>query len=393
MTKKQTSVTIREVAAQAGVSVATVSRYLNQKVQVSPEVTARLARVTIELNYQPLATAQQLASSRTKTIPGKNQDYSTGRMQILKQVSQVLLTMQRYSWEQGVAAQAFLELGEIGTAILLARDAVQRQGPDGRLALMHAGESVTDPAANGEALFIAASLTKEPALQVACEAMLNYLLKAAPRAADGTFFHVTDAQEVWVDSLYMAPPFLAATGEMDEAIRQIQGMKNRLWNAERKLYAHIWDESRQAFKRASHWGVGNGWAAAGLTRVIRILPESRAGEKQELATHLKDLLDGCLAYQRPDGLFHDVLDNPESFVETNLAQMLAYSIYRGAAGGWLPHAYKIHADRMRAAAHKKVDADGYVRGVCGAPAFDRAGTAPEGQAFFLLMEAAWKDGH
>ena len=40
---------------------------------------------------------------------------------MLKQVSQALLTMQRYSWEQGVTAQAFLELGEIDTAIMLAR--------------------------------------------------------------------------------------------------------------------------------------------------------------------------------------------------------------------------------------------------------------------------------
>ena len=31
--------------------------------------------------------------------------------------------MQRYSWEQGVAAQAFMEMGETGTAILLAREA------------------------------------------------------------------------------------------------------------------------------------------------------------------------------------------------------------------------------------------------------------------------------
>jgi rhamnogalacturonyl hydrolase YesR len=299
--------------------------------------------------------------------------------------------MQRYSWEQGVAAQAFLELGETETAILLAREAVQRQSPDGRLALMHAGEGVTDPAANGEALFVAASLTREPVLKVAFEAMLNYLLKAAPRAVDGTLFHVTDAKEVWVDSLYMAPPFLAVAGEFDEAIRQIQGMKNRLWNVENKLYAHIWDEDRQNFKREAHWGVGNGWAAAGITRVIRALPEVRGGEKQELVTHLKDILDGCLAHQREDGLFHDVLDQPDTFVETNLAQMLAYSIYRGIVGGWLPPAYKVYADRMRTAAHKKVDATGYVQGVCAAPTFDHAGTAPEGQAFFILMEAAWKE--
>ncbi len=310
---------------------------------------------------------------------------------MLKQVSQVLLSMQRYSWEQGVAAQAFLELGETNTVILLARDAVQRQGADGRLALMRDNEGVTDPAANGEALLVVARLTKDPILQAGLDAMLAYLLKTAPRAADGTLFHVTDAREIWVDSLYMLAPFLAVAGHADEAIRQIQGMKARLWNSEAKLYAHIWDEDRQALKRASHWGVGNGWAAAGLTRVIRTLAESRVSDRQLLQSHLREIIDGCLAHQREDGLFHDVVDQPETFVETNLAQMLAYSIYRGLAGGWLPPTYKEKADKMRAAVHQKVDAAGYVQGVCGAPTFDRPGTAPEGQAFFMLMEAAWKD--
>jgi len=311
--------------------------------------------------------------------------------QMLQRVSQALLAMQRYSWEQGVAAQAFLELGETDTAIMLARDAAQRQGPDGRLASMHDYESATDPAANGEALLVAARMSGEPALQIAFDRMLDYLVNAARRASDGTLFHVIDAREVWVDSMYMAPPFLAAAGQFDEAMRQIQGIKNRLWNSEKKLYAHIWDEDRKALKRAAYWGVGNGWVAAGIVRVIRSLPESWAREKQELALHVRDILDGCLANQRPDGLFHNELDQPETFVETNLAQMLAYSIYRGICGEWLPSAYSENADKMRSAVHQKVDASGYVQGVCAAPAFDRAGTAPEGQAFFLLMEAAWKE--
>ena len=100
---------------------------------------------------------------------------------------------------------------------------------------------------------------------------------------------------------------------------------------------------------------------------------------------------GVWPNQRPDGLFHNVLDDPGTFIETNLAQMLAYSIYRGISGGWLPSNYREKADKMRTAVYQKVDAFGYVQGVCGAPAFDRAGTAPEGQAFFLLMEAAWKE--
>jgi unsaturated rhamnogalacturonyl hydrolase len=310
---------------------------------------------------------------------------------MIERVSQALLTMQRYSWEQGVAAQAFLELGETNTAIMLARDAVQRQNRDGRLACMHEREGVTDPAANGEALIVAARITRDPVLQAGWEAMLDYLLKTAPRSSDGTLFHVLDAKEVWVDSMYMAPPFLAAAGHTDEAIRQIQGIKRRLWNPEAKLYAHIWNEDRNAFTRPAHWGVGNGWASAGITRVIRALPDGWGNDKQNLQEHVGEIIDGCLIHQRQDGLFHDVVDAPETFVETNLAQMLAYSIYRGIAGRWLPSGYKVYANRMRKAVHQKVNVSGFVQGVCGAPGFDRAGTAPEGQAFFLLMEAAWRE--
>jgi hypothetical protein len=48
----------------------------------------------------------------------------------------------------------------------------------------------------------------------------------------------------------------------------------------------------------------------------------------------------------------------------------------------------VQADRLRAAARAKMDEFGYVQGVCGAPSFDHAGIATEGQAFFIMMEAA-----
>jgi rhamnogalacturonyl hydrolase YesR len=114
-------------------------------------------------------------------------------------------------------------------------------------------------------------------------------------------------------------------------------------------------------------------------------------ERARLERYIQEVVDGCLAHQRADGLYHDVVDDPSTFVETNLAQMLAYTLYRGIQGGWLAPAYLAHADRMRQAAQAKVDRYGWVRGVCGAPSFDRPGTAPEGQAFFVLMEAAHRD--
>ncbi len=312
---------------------------------------------------------------------------------VVEKVKYAMLAMQRYSWEQGVAAQALLELGETDFVVLLAREAVLRQREDGRLGVMGSNDAVTDPAANGEAVLYAANFTGDQSLQSAADRMLGYLLNQAPKTSSGTLHHIVTKPQVWIDSMYMAPPFLAAAGYFEEAVKQIEGMRELLWLPEKQLFAHIWDDGEQAFERIACWGVGNGWAAAGMTRVIRMLPTEMMAEKQRLVDYVKAVLDGCLGHQRDDGLFHDVVDDPSSFVETNLSQMLAYTIYRGISGGWLSKAYLDIADHMRQAAHVKVDDNGLVQDVCGAPHFDRPGTASEGQAFFLLMEAAYRDYH
>ena len=307
---------------------------------------------------------------------------------MIEKVKLALLSMQRNSWEQGVAAQAFLELGDTPLVILMAKEALVRQGEDGRLALVGHDEGVNDPAANGEAVLVAGQVTGDPAFKAGADRMLDYLLKRALRTDKGILYHITSRPQVWVDSLYMMPPFLAVAGHPEEAVKQIEGMRALLWDPKARLFSHIWDEGTKTFARRDFWGVGNGWAAAGMTRVIRTLPERMADDKVRLIRYVKDLIDGCLAHQRQDGLFHNVIDRPETFVETNLAQMLAYTIYRGIQGGWLSPDYRVAAERMRSAAHQKVDEYGLVQGVCGAPEFDHPGTAPEGQAFFLLMEAS-----
>jgi unsaturated rhamnogalacturonyl hydrolase len=310
---------------------------------------------------------------------------------LVAKVQKAMLAMQRRAWEQGVAGQALLEQGETDLVVLLAKDALVNQAKDGRLGLNGDRAPVTDPASNGEPVLAAYRATGDPAFKAAADRMLEFLLHQAPRSSRGLIFHNQDENRIWVDSFYMAPPFLAVAGHPDEAVRQVEGYRETLRSPEKGAYFHIWDEARQRFERKLLWGVGNGWAVAGMTRVIRALPDAMRGDKERIAGHVRELLDACLKFQRTDGLFHDVLDDPSTFVETNAAQMLAYTIYRGVKGGWLAPSYLAPAERMRKAAHSKVDGLGLVQGVCGAPNFDRSGTATEGQAFFLLMEAAHRD--
>jgi len=294
------------------------------------------------------------------------------------------LSMQRKSWEQGVLGQAFLEEGNAALVTQMAWASLIYTSKDGVPAALDGAP--VDPLMAGETVWRAAELSRDPALRKAADAMLAYALQGAARATDGTVYHT--GRTIWSDTLHTSPPLLAMAGKYDEAVAQLQGCWRRLWDPRRKLLAHIWNEEKQQFDDASAWGGGEGWAAAALARVIRSLPPECAVQKENLSAMHRALLDGCLAHQRADGLFHNVVDDPTSFVETNLGQMLAYSIYEGVRGGWLSDRYLTAADRARHAAWARVDAQGFVQGVAGAPTFSAPGVSPEGQAFFLMMEAA-----
>ena len=311
---------------------------------------------------------------------------------ILENVRRATLAMQRYSWEQGVVAQAFLELGDKENAVMLALEGAHRQIADGRCAQIGEPCAVTDPCAVGEALIYAFEATGDAYFKRALDALLHWALRVAPRNAEGTVYHLDNKPQFWVDSFYMLPPFLARAGYFDEAMRQIDGYWNALFRPGKSLLAHIWDDGAQKFIREDVWGVGNGWALAGMARVIALTPSGYEAQRSALIGRVKTLLDAALSLQREDGLFHDVLDNPDSFVEVNFAQMLAYTVYRGVHEGYLEEKYLPAAGRIRRAASARVDGYGLVRDVCGSPHFDAPGTAPEGQAFSLLMEAARKNG-
>jgi len=336
------------------------------------------------------AASAALAAIGAKPTPAGQRTEAGGEEPVGKVVA-AMFAMQREAWEQGVAMQALLEWGDRDAVVRMAHGAVLRIYQDGRLGMVSDNHGVTDPAANGEGVLFAAEATGDPKFRDAADRMLSYLLKTAPRTADGTFHHIDHKPQVWIDSMYMAPPFLAVAGAPAEAIKQIEGFRRILWNKPAKLYSHIWDDGKKIFERKAFWGVGNGWAAAGLTRVIRALPDGMRSERKRLAGYVRDVLDGCLKHRRSDGLFHDVVDDPKTFVETNLGQMLSYTIFRGVKGGWLARSYLDEARIMREAARGKVDGLGYVRDVCGSPTFEKPGTAAEGQAFFILMEAAARD--
>lgn len=247
--------------------------------------------------------------------------------------------------------------------------------------------------------------------------------------------------QIWSDSVYMGPPALAAhalsslssTQLLESALDQVILMTHYL-RLDSGLLAHNYDCATRAFPPATTngmngcrpWGIGNGWACGGIIRILQTIHRSfnRAPwlskwlhrdtqgpqRVQRVYNILLDILDSCLPHQRPaDGLFHNIIDDPTTFVEVGLAQILAATVYRllllHVSGGGaerlrlLPLGveragrYGRVAESMFEAARGSVDRFGFVRGVCGSPRFDREGTAAEAQAWGIIMEvsrADWK---
>lgn len=303
-----------------------------------------------------------------------------------------LLCMQRQSWEQGVAAQAAIDLGRTDLAVLMAHAAVTRQGADGRLGDLETDANSVNGGACGEPVLLAHRVTGDARYAEAARRQVEWFTDHAPRAADGTLFHMMDGHpcehQVWADTVYMAAPLLALAGRTDLALQQFEGHRRRLWDEASGLYSAIWREDAGDFGRADNWGTGSGWVVAAVARSLHLVPDWPDGVRASLAAHAREVIDACLRHRRPDGLFHDVLDDPTTFRETNIAQMLAYACLTGVADGWLPPEYADTGRDLLAAATRQVDERGLVAEACGSPRFDHSGTSSEAQAFHLLALAA-----
>lgn len=308
---------------------------------------------------------------------------------IVEKVKTAMLCMQRYSWEHGTAMQGMLEIGDTTNLLIMARESVQRKKPDGRLSMVGSDMNIADTGVNGAGVLAAYRITGDEKYKKAAQGQYEYLKRPESKNAMGVIYHNTKSKVIFSDNMFMVAPFLAQMGDYDEAIHQIEGIRDVLWNKEEKLFHHIRIQETMEFKDASFWGGGNGWCAAAMAQVINFLPEERKSDKQKLIRYCTDLLDGCIGHQLGSGLLYDKITEP-NFEESTLPAMLAYTIYTGIKSGWLDSSYKIGADKMRRSVYANVDDFGLLQNASAAPLFNAPGTSTEGQAFFLMMEGAFR---
>ena len=112
------------------------------------------------------------------------------------------------------------------------------------------------------------------------------------------------------------------------------------------------------------WGRGNGWVAAGMAELLRSLPKDHPDRPRILAGCHK-MMDSLLTYQGADGMWRQLVDDPDSWPESSCSGMFTFAMITGCKEGWLDTAkFGPAARKGWTALAGYVRPNGVVRDVC-----------------------------
>lgn len=238
-------------------------------------------------------------------------------------------------------------------------------------------DSLDDCGSFGSSLLEVMKYADIPGGRSIADYVADYITSKQVRLPDGTFFrkhlmHVFHEDTLWADDLYMCVPFLCRyyqlTGDaryVDDAARQFIGFRKLLYMPEKKLMSHVYDFSR-GMATGVAWGRGNGWVLFSLSELLMVLPEQHP-QRETVLGMFRELCSGCLAQQDAVGMWHQVLDEHDSYPETSCTSMFACAFARGVRFGWFvaPGPYLRAAFKAWEAINRvSVDRLGNVHGVC-----------------------------
>ena len=138
---------------------------------------------------------------------------------------------------------------------------------------------------------------------------------------------------IWIDDMFMITTIQSqayrATGDRKYIDRAAREMAMYLKKIQRPngLFYH----SPEA---PFFWARGNGWMAAGMAQLLSILPKDNS-DRTTIMEAYKKLMNTLKQNQDPDGMWHQLIDEPASYKETSGTAMFTYAMIVGVKHGWL----------------------------------------------------------
>ena len=203
-----------------------------------------------------------------------------------------------------------------------------------------------------------------------CREWAEWLMEKLPKTQGGGFQHLTsdtlNDQELWDDTLFMAVLFLANMGRIEnrkdweeEAKYQFLLHIRYLADPETGLFFHGWTfHGRHNFARG-RWGRGNSWLTMAIPELLSMI-ECEEYLKRFLSETLTAQADALVRYQSAEGMWHTLVDDPDSYLETSCTSGFGYGLLAGVRMGILGPEYTVTAMRALAPVLERIDGTGTV---------------------------------
>ena len=155
-----------------------------------------------------------------------------------------------------------------------------------------------------------------------------YLTNDALRFSDHVLQHTVSVnndfpEQAWADTLMMAGFFLLRLGVLlkdrdmvNDALHQYARHIDFLQDPSTGLWYHGWNNLTGDHMSGFYWARANAWAAYTMSMVHRVLPEAYLyPEFMDVQGSLREQLSALKTLQTENGLWHTIVNDPESYEE------------------------------------------------------------------------------
>jgi len=236
----------------------------------------------------------------------------------------------------------------------------------------------------------------------------EWIMRGMPRTEENGLQHIVfnseNPQQLWDDTLMMCALPLARIGLLlgrpayiEEAKRQFLLHTKYLADPATGLWFHGWTfAGRHHFARA-RWARGNAWITIAIPEFIDLLDlEPGDAMREFLVETLRTQVKTLASHQDQSGLWHTLIDDPNSYCEASATAGFAYGILKGVRMGYLDTACEEVGIRAIKAVLSQISAAGELQNVSfGTPVFETLQgykdvpltSMPYGQAMAILALA------
>ena len=215
--------------------------------------------------------------------------------------------------------------------------------------------------------------SEHPVYRGVCHEWAEAIMKDFARTQEGGFQHRTsdseNTEELWDDTLFMTVMFLASMAEIEdndewrqEARYQFLLHIKYLCDHKTGLLYHGWTFLEHNNFAEALWGRGNSWFTIAVPEYFSVT-EVTGADRRFITEALKAQVAALEKYQDPSGMWHTLVDDPTSYVETSATCGFAYGILKAARMGLIDEKYKEVGLKALEPVLNYIDPDGTVNQV------------------------------